>query len=86
MPTLAEAGIKDMVVYSWQGFAVPKGTPPDVVARLNAAIAVVARSASVQDKIYARGSEPVDGSQAAFEQRVVAEQKKWAGILSRPAP
>lgn len=26
VPTLSEAGIKDMVVYSWQGFAVPKGT------------------------------------------------------------
>ncbi|RIJ03157.1 tripartite tricarboxylate transporter substrate binding protein [Achromobacter sp. K91] len=85
IPTVKEVLGKDVEGGSLSGIAVPKGTPADVVERLNMAIAVVAKSPSVQDKIYARGSEPVDGSQAAFEQRVVAEQKKWAGILSRPA-
>jgi tripartite-type tricarboxylate transporter receptor subunit TctC len=85
IPTVKEVLGKDVEGGSLSGIAVPKGTPADVVARLNTAIAAVAKSPSVQDKIYARGSEPVDGSQAAFEQRVVAEQKKWAGILSRPA-
>ena len=85
IPTVKEVLGKDVEGGSLSGIAVPKGTPADVVARLNTAIAAVAKSPSVQDKIYARGSEPVDGSQAAFEQRVVAEQNKWAGILSRPA-
>ncbi|MHC0505410.1 Bug family tripartite tricarboxylate transporter substrate binding protein [Achromobacter aegrifaciens] len=85
IPTVKEVLGKDVEGGSLSGIAVPKGTPADVVERLNMAIAAVAKSPSVQDKIYARGSEPVDGSQAAFEQRVVAEQKKWAGILSRPA-
>jgi tripartite-type tricarboxylate transporter receptor subunit TctC len=86
IPTVKEVLGKDVEGGSLSGIAVPKGTPADVVERLNMAIAAVAKSPSVQDKIYARGSEPVDGSQAAFEQRVVAEQKKWADILSRPAP
>ena len=85
IPTVKEVLGKDVEGGSLSGIAVPKGTPADVVERLNMAIAAVAKSPSVQDKIYARGSEPVDGSQAAFEQRLVAEQKKWAGILSRPA-
>ena len=85
IPTVKEVLGKDVEGGSLSGIAVPKGTPADVVARLNTAIAAVAKSPSVQDKIYARGSEPVDGTQAAFEQRVLAEQKKWAGILSRPA-
>src|SRR3546814_3152233 len=38
VPTLTEAGIKDMVVYSWQGFAVPKGTPAPVVKTLSDAL------------------------------------------------
>ncbi|MGB3433288.1 Bug family tripartite tricarboxylate transporter substrate binding protein [Achromobacter sp.] len=84
IPTVKEVLGKDVEGGSLSGIAAPKGTPADVVARLNTAIAAVAKSPSVQDKIYARGSEPVDASQAAFEQRVVAEQKKWAGILSRP--
>ncbi|MGX9689297.1 Bug family tripartite tricarboxylate transporter substrate binding protein [Achromobacter anxifer] len=85
IPTVKEALGQDVEGGSLSGIAVPKGTPPDVVARLNAAIAVVARSASVQDKIYSRGSEPVDGSQEAFERRVVAEQQKWSAILARAA-
>ncbi|MGS1110161.1 Bug family tripartite tricarboxylate transporter substrate binding protein [Achromobacter anxifer] len=85
IPTVKEVLGKDVEGGSLSGIAVPKGTPADVVTRLNTAIAAVAKSPSVQDKIYARGSEPVDGTQAAFEQRVLAEQKKWAGILSRPA-
>ena len=84
IPTVKEVLGKEVEGGSLSGIAVPKGTPADVVARLNTAIAVVAKSPAVQDKIYARGSEPVDTSQAAFEQRVVAEQKKWANILSRP--
>lgn len=85
IPTVKEVLGKDVEGGSLSGIAVPKGTPADVVARLNTAIAAVAKSASVQDKIYARGSEPVDGTQEAFERKVLAEQKKWAGILSRPA-
>jgi tripartite-type tricarboxylate transporter receptor subunit TctC len=85
IPTVKEALGQDVEGGSLSGIAVPKGTPPDVVTRLNAAIAVVARSASVQDKIYSRGSEPVDGSQEAFERRVVAEQQKWSAILARAA-
>ncbi|WP_454674962.1 Bug family tripartite tricarboxylate transporter substrate binding protein [Achromobacter pestifer] len=84
IPTVKEVLGKDVEGGSLSGIAVPKGTPADVVARLNTAIAAVAKSASVQDKIYARGSEPVDGTQEAFERKVVAEQKKWAEILSRP--
>ncbi|OAE54104.1 ABC transporter substrate-binding protein [Achromobacter insolitus] len=85
VPTVKEVLGKDVEGGSLSGIAVPKGTPVEVVARLNAAIAAVAKSASVRDKIYARGSEPVDGAQEAFERKVVTEQKKWADILSRPA-
>lgn len=82
IPTVKEVLGKEAEGGSLSGIAVPAGTPPDIVARLNAAIAVVAKSSSVQDKIYGRGSEPVDGSQEAFARRVVEEQKKWAGILA----
>lgn len=85
IPTVKEVLGKDVDGGSLSGIAVPKGTPADVVVRLNAAIATVSKSPSVQEKIYARGSEPVDGTQAAFENKVVAEQKKWAEILSSSA-
>ncbi len=35
VPTVAEAGVKDAEVSAWLGLYVPKGTPPDIIARLN---------------------------------------------------
>ena len=85
IPTAKEALGQDVEGGSLSGIAAPAGTPPEVVARLNAAIAAVAGGAMAQDKIYARGSERMDGSQEAFTLRVAQEQKKWAGILGRRA-
>ena len=85
IPTVKEVLGKDVEGGSLSGVAAPAGTPDAVVARLNAAIAAVAKGALVQEKIYARGSEPVDPAQEAFKRRVVAEQEKWAALLARPA-
>ncbi|MDF3848425.1 Bug family tripartite tricarboxylate transporter substrate binding protein [Achromobacter denitrificans] len=85
IPTVKEVLGKDVEGGSLSGVAAPAGTPDAVVARLNAAIAAVAKGALVQEKIYARGSEPVDPSQEAFKRRVVAEQEKWAALQARPA-
>ena len=39
VPTLGEAGVKDLEVYSWQAAAAPKGLPPAVKAKLEKEIA-----------------------------------------------
>ena len=56
IPTAKEALGQDVEGGSLSGIAAPAGTPPEVVARLNAAIGAVAGGAMAQDKIYARGS------------------------------
>lgn len=84
IPTVREVLGKSVEGGSLSGVAAPTGTPPEVVRRLNAAIAKVAASPLVQEKIYAKGSEPVDPTQAGFERRVRDEQAKWAALL-KPA-
>lgn len=84
IPTVQEALGKGVEGGSLSGIAAPAGTPDAIIQRLNAAIADVAASPLAKDKIYARGSEPVDGSQAVFQQRVRDEQAKWAALL-KPA-
>lgn len=85
IPTVGEVLGKQLEGGSLSGIAVPARTSPEIVKRLNAAIAVVAKSDAVQRNIYARGSEQVEGSQEAFVARVAAEQKKWEGILGSSA-
>lgn len=84
IPTVKEVLGKSVEGGSLSGVAAPAGTPAEVVKRLNAAIAKVAASPLVQEKIYAKGSEPVDPTQAAFERRVRDEQARWAALL-KPA-
>ena len=47
VPTLAEAGVKDLSVYSWQGVAAPKGLPPDVKQSIHAALMAALSDADV---------------------------------------
>lgn len=84
IPTVEEALGKGVEGGSLSGIAAPAGTPVAIIARLNAAITAVAASPLAKDKIYDRGSEPVDSSQTAFKQRVRDEQAKWAALL-KPA-
>ena len=53
VPTTAEAGLPGFVVDAWFAFFAPAGTPPEVVARLNAAL----REATAQPDLRRRAEE-----------------------------
>ena len=57
VPTLDELGFKDIDVTFWHGLWAPKGTPPDVIAKLNAAVRVSLADATVQDRFKKVGQE-----------------------------
>jgi tripartite-type tricarboxylate transporter receptor subunit TctC len=49
LPSLSESGVPQVDVQTWGGIAVPAGTPPEVVARLSAALAVSMKDPAVVD-------------------------------------
>jgi tripartite-type tricarboxylate transporter receptor subunit TctC len=53
LPTSAEAGLPEFEAQGWNGLFVPKGTPPEIIARLNAA----ARTAVETDVVKKRFAE-----------------------------
>jgi tripartite-type tricarboxylate transporter receptor subunit TctC len=55
VPTMQEQGMKDYVFTSWSSFAVPKGTPPEIVARLNAECLRIAQLPAFREKMSAQG-------------------------------
>jgi tripartite-type tricarboxylate transporter receptor subunit TctC len=83
VPTMAEAGVKDMVVYSWQGFAVPAKTPDDIVKQLSDALRKTLREASVEKTLNNLGFEVVANSPEAFTQFQHAEVKRWQDVISK---
>jgi tripartite-type tricarboxylate transporter receptor subunit TctC len=82
VPTLAEAGIKDTVVYSWQGFAVPKGTPPDVIAKLSGALRKTLQEPRVQTALKGLGFEVVGGTPQEFTDFQRAEVARWTQVIN----
>lgn len=56
VPTLVESGYPDMIFPIWYGLFGPKGTPPEVVARLSAELQAMAQEAEYAKKLYAQGN------------------------------
>lgn len=72
LPTLQEAGLKGFEVTIWHGLYAPKGTPADVVAKLNAAL-----KAALKDPDFIKKQEGL-GAVVVTDKRVEpAEHKKF---------
>lgn len=80
-PTLDEAGIKGIDAGIWLGLFAPIGTPPAIVARLNAEVNKVLQMPEVREKIANGGATAVGGSSEAFAAFVRADYAKWGKIV-----
>jgi len=84
VPTLDELGFKDIDVTFWHGLWAPKGTPPDVIAKLNAAVRVSLADATVQDRFKKVGQEiwPVEyQTPEALAAQQKAQLDKWLPVV-----
>ena len=84
VPTADEAGVPGIYVSTWHGLWAPKGTPHDVVARINAAAAAAMADSAVRQRIGDLGMDiPLRGQQtpAAFGAYHKAEIEKWFPIV-----
>jgi len=83
VPTAAESGLKDYEVTSWNGISAPKGTPPDVVERLNKEINAVVAMPDVKQKLLDLGVEARGSTPQALNQLLVSEIDKWKQVVLR---
>ena len=65
----------------WFGICAPKGTPGDVIARLNAAITEGVADAKIRERLVALGAEPRAMTAAAFERFIAGEIAKWRKVI-----
>ncbi len=82
VPTLAEAGVKDVNVYSWQGVAAPRGLPADVKAKLYSAIADALNDPQVKPKLTGLGFEIVANTPEQFAKFQANEFARWKQVIS----
>ena len=81
VPTMAEAGVKDLEVYSWQAAAAPKGLPAAVKARLEAEFAASANSPDVKAKFEAVGFDVVASNGEQFAKFLADEIARWKSVI-----
>lgn len=81
-PTMIEAGVKEYVVNTWMGFAVPAGVPEPVVTRLNAEINRIGQLPQVREKMMGQGIEMLPPITPAAAQKLVRDDLAlWLPII-----
>lgn len=84
IPTLEEAGgPAGLQVDSWLGLMAPRGTPADVVRKLNADVNRQLADPDVLEQMKRLGFEPAPGTPERFAQIIVEDGKKYAELVRR---
>ncbi|CAB3880202.1 hypothetical protein LMG26854_04432 [Achromobacter aegrifaciens] len=81
VPTVAEQGYPDYEQSAWSALVAPAGTPPEVIARLNAAMNAALRSDGVSKELRSRSQEPLGGTPQDIQNQIRKELPKWEGII-----
>ena len=82
VPTLSEAGVKNVDVYSWQAVAAPKGLPADVSAKLHAALVKALADPELRTKLTEQGFEIVANTPAQFTKFQADEYIRWKKVIA----
>ncbi|CAN5446829.1 tripartite tricarboxylate transporter substrate binding protein [soil metagenome] len=82
VPTIAEAGVPDYDIVTWNGLFAPARTPADVVARLAAAVAEAARDPAAQEAIASTGMYMDVMGPQAFAAQALLESAKWKKVVA----
>jgi tripartite-type tricarboxylate transporter receptor subunit TctC len=73
VPTTAEAGLPSFVFGSWFGLAAPARTPPEIVARMSAAVDAALREPEIGGRMAEQGAQVIGGTPEAFAAFIAAQ-------------
>jgi tripartite-type tricarboxylate transporter receptor subunit TctC len=81
VPTVAESGLPGYEVMSWNAMFAPKGTPPAIVARLNAEVGKALAAPDLIEVLGAQGLEPTPGTPDDLARFAASELDRWAKVI-----
>lgn len=83
VPTVAESGVKDYEFASWFGFVAPKGTPADIVTRVQQAAVAALKVPEVSERLIAGMTQPVGSGPREFAQLIAQENARWSRLIKQ---
>jgi tripartite-type tricarboxylate transporter receptor subunit TctC len=82
IPTAIEQGMPNLEITSWYGLWVPVGTPPEVVRKLQAAVAKAFEEQDLKDAWFKLGAEPGGAPTEEFRALVSRDVAKWRRVVT----
>jgi tripartite-type tricarboxylate transporter receptor subunit TctC len=80
LPTMAEAGVGDMVVLSWSGIFAPSGTPAPIVKKLEQEIMRVVKLPDIGERLRALELDPVGSTSEEFGRVIATDVARWTKV------
>ena len=81
VPTTKELGYPNIFIGHWSGIFAPKGTPVEVITKMNQAIQAALDTNALKARLIPQGIEPAPGSQADFIKFLMEERKRLQPIV-----
>ena len=81
LPTVAESGVPGFESIAWYGVMAPAGTPPEIIARLNASVAAAAQSESFRKRSEDDGLVVSIEGPEALAKLLVTERARWQRVV-----
>ena len=83
VPTMIEAGVPGYDVSLWMAYAMPAGTPDEIVAKLNAEMRAILTDPEMVENLTRQGFDPDPGPPDAVTRRIQSETEKWRSLVAK---
>jgi tripartite-type tricarboxylate transporter receptor subunit TctC len=83
VPTFDESGLPGFDAVLHYGLLAPAGTPPEIVARLNAELQKLVETDEVKQRIHAEGGDPVTSTAEGYTKDIDQDEAKWARLVHK---
>ena len=81
VPTVAET-VPGYEAVAWFGLGAPKGTPKDVIEKLNAEVNRALNDPKMRERLAELGGKPMPGTPEDFGKRIASEVEKWSKVVN----
>jgi tripartite-type tricarboxylate transporter receptor subunit TctC len=81
LPTIAESGLPGYSAATWYGLYAPKGTPPEIIERLNREAVSLLRQPALRERMVEQGFEPAGDTPEEFAHFIHDEIVKWGRVV-----
>ncbi len=79
--TAGQQGMNEFTFYAWIGLFAPRGTPPEAITRINAALNAALADPATRERMTSRGDEPGGGTPADMARMMADDYARWQAVV-----